>query len=58
MFIFLGSVGEIALIWDMADILVAAMAMPNIAALILLRNEIGLPRALKTERPHPERRGP
>lgn len=43
LFILLGAVGDVPLIWGMTDIFVTLMAIPNIAALILLRNEIRLP---------------
>ncbi len=42
-FVFLGAVMEISLVWLLADILVALMALPNVAALILLRKEVKTP---------------
>ena len=47
-FVFLGAVGEMSLIWNMTDIFIALMAIPNITALVLLRREIKLP----TVNPH------
>ena len=38
--IFLGSIGKIALVWDIADILNALMVIPNIIATLLLVNKI------------------
>lgn len=38
--IFLGSIGKIQLVWDIADILNALMVIPNIIAVLLLRKEI------------------
>jgi len=43
-FVFVGAVGDMSLIWSVADIFIALMAIPNIAALVLLRKEIKLPK--------------
>jgi AGCS family alanine or glycine:cation symporter len=40
LFAFLGAVMEMSLVWGTADILVALMAIPNVAALLLLRGEV------------------
>lgn len=38
--IFIGSIGKIEVVWDIADILNALMVIPNVIAIILLRKEI------------------
>ena len=38
--LFLGSIGKIQMVWDLADIMNALMAVPNIIAVFLLRKEI------------------
>jgi AGCS family alanine or glycine:cation symporter len=39
-FAFLGAVMEMSLVWGLTDILIALMAIPNVAALLLLRGEV------------------
>ncbi len=43
LFVFWGAVMEISLVWLLADILVALMALPNVIALVLLRKEVKTP---------------
>ena len=38
--IFLGSIGKIQVVWDIADILNALMVIPNIIAVLLLSKEM------------------
>ena len=38
--IFLGSIGKIQIVWDIADVLNALMVIPNIIAVLLLSNEM------------------
>lgn len=42
-FILIGAVGEMALVWNVTDILIAFMAIPNIVAVLVLRKEIKTP---------------
>jgi AGCS family alanine or glycine:cation symporter len=39
-FVYLGAVMKMSLVWGITDILIALMAIPNIAALLLLRGEV------------------
>jgi len=41
--VFVGAVSELRIVWELTDALNALMAIPNIAALWLLRREISLP---------------
>ena len=38
--IFVGAVSSLTIVWNVADILNAAMCIPNVIAVLLLRNEI------------------
>ena len=48
--VYAGAVSELRTVWELTDALNALMAIPNIAALWLLRGEIDLPGALKRRR--------
>jgi len=46
LFVFVGATSELRVVWELTDALNALMAIPNIAALWLLRREIAVPRLL------------
>ena len=41
--VFLGSLGPMELVWEVSDVLNGCMAVPNLAALVLLSGKVGPP---------------
>ena len=41
--VFFGSLGPMELVWEVSDVLNGCMAVPNLAALVLLSGKVGSP---------------
>ena len=48
--VFLGSLGPMELVWEVSDVLNGCMAVPNLAALVLLSGKVGPPGQSGTEK--------